>query len=137
MNTIKRLKEFGLIVLFLLTFSCITENSKKNPNAISIFHDNVEGILDTIIPKIQSEYIVPAVGIGLIENGKLKFIEVYGEHQKGNPAPKNIIFNVASITKPVVALTTLKLVLNGNWDLDEPLYHYWVDPDIKNDTLYK
>jgi CubicO group peptidase (beta-lactamase class C family) len=64
-------------------------------------------------------------------------VEVYGEHQKGKAAPKNTIFNVASITKPVVALTTLKLVSNGDWDLDEPLYHYWVDPEVKNDTLYK
>jgi len=30
-------------------------------------------------------------------------------------------------------MLTLKLVETGQWDLDEPLAHYWIDPDIAND----
>jgi CubicO group peptidase (beta-lactamase class C family) len=41
------------------------------------------------------------------------------------------------MTKPVVAMLTLKLVEQGQWNLDEPLYHYWIDPDIANDPRHK
>ena len=90
--------------------------------------------------KIQSwltENNVPAVGIGIIEDGKIKYIKVFGELKKGVPAPDNAIFSVASITKPIVAMLTLKLVEAGQWDLNEPLFHYWIDPDVANDPLHK
>ena len=53
--------------------------------------------------------------------------------KKGIAAPENTIFNIASMTKPVVAMLTLKLVESGQWNLDEPLWDYWVDPDVADD----
>jgi CubicO group peptidase (beta-lactamase class C family) len=78
-------------------------------------------------------YKVPAVGIGIIEEGKLKQIMVFGDLKKNDPAPYNTIFQVASLTKPVTAMLTLKLVSMGKWQLDEPLSKYWIDPDVVND----
>ncbi len=80
---------------------------------------------------------IPALGIGYISDGKIKEIKVYGELEKGRPAPDNSIFNVASLTKPVTALVALKLVNAGEWDVDEPLYKYWTDPDIASDPRTK
>lgn len=85
------------------------------------------------IEKWIKEKKVPALGLGIIENGKLKQIKVFGEIAKGQPAPFNAIFNVASLTKPVTAIVALKLVSLGKWNLDEPVYKYWTDPDITND----
>ena len=90
--------------------------------------------------KVQSwltENNVPAVGIGLVEDGKIKYVKVFGELKKGTPAPDNTVFNIASMTKPVVTMLTLKLVEAGQWDLNEHLCHYWVDPDIANDPRHK
>ncbi len=84
-----------------------------------------------------AEYNVPAVGIGVIENGEVTFVKVLGELKKDVPAPDNTIFAVASMTKPVVAMLTLKLIEAGQWDLDEPLFHYWIDPDVANDLRSK
>ncbi|SHG38959.1 serine hydrolase domain-containing protein [Pedobacter caeni] len=80
---------------------------------------------------------IPGVAIGVIRDGVLKEINVYGELKKGVPAPYNAIYNVASITKTVTAVLTLKLVDQGKWDLDEPLYKYWTDPDVKDDPKSK
>lgn len=80
---------------------------------------------------------IPALGIGYIEDGKIKQISVFGEIEKGKKACKNTIWNVASLTKPIVTMTTMTLVNNGDWDLDEPIYQYWVDPDVKNDERHK
>jgi CubicO group peptidase (beta-lactamase class C family) len=76
---------------------------------------------------------VAALGVGYIEDGKIKDVKVYGELESGRPAAKNTIWNVASLTKPVTALVALKLVDAGDWSLDEPVYHYWVDPDVADD----
>lgn len=89
------------------------------------------------IEKLLKDNNVPALGIGIIENGELTKVEVYGTLDKQTTAPYNSIFKVASLTKPIVALTTLKLMDKGLLDLDEPLYKYWIDPDIKNDMRYK
>ena len=92
---------------------------------------------DTEIEKWLKENKIPTLGIGLIENGKLQQIKVYGEITKGVSAPYNTIFNVASLTKPVTTLVALKLISLGKWNLDEPIYKYWTDPDIANDPRNK
>jgi CubicO group peptidase (beta-lactamase class C family) len=81
-------------------------------------------------------YKIPAVGIGIIEDGKLKQILVFGDLEKDVPAPYNTIFQVASLTKPVTAMLTLRLVSMGEWQLDEPLYKYWTDPDVIDDPRH-
>ena len=80
---------------------------------------------------------IPALGIGYIKDGKIEEVKVYGELEKGRPAPDNAIFTIASLTKPITAMTVLKLVDEGKWNLDEPLYKYWIDPDVANDPRLK
>lgn len=76
---------------------------------------------------------IPAVGIGSIRDGKIQEVTVYGSNEHGNPYPNNTIFNVASLTKPITAMVVLKLVDAGTWNLDEPIYRYWTDPDVAHD----
>ena len=85
----------------------------------------------------MAEHKVPVVGIGIIENGKIKQVKLLGELDNGTPAPAHTFFNVASITKPVVAVLTLTLVSRGQWALDEPLATWWVDPDVAGDPRHK
>ena len=80
---------------------------------------------------------IPALGIGYIKNGKIEEAKVYGELEKGKPASDNAIFSIASLTKPITAMIVLKLVDEGKWNLDEPLYKYWIDPDVANDLRLK
>lgn len=89
------------------------------------------------IAKLMAENNIVCTGIGIIKNGKLTRVDVYGELQKGTVAPKNTIFNVASMTKPVVAMVTLALVNRGEWNLDAPLAKYWTDPDVAMDPRSK
>lgn len=80
---------------------------------------------------------VPALGLGIIRDGQLKEIQVFGNLKKDVSAPYNSIFKVASLTKPIVAMVTLNLISNGQLELDERLYKYWIDPDLKTDKRYK
>lgn len=96
-------------------------------------NDTLQASLLRDIPTWMEEYHVPCVGVGLIENGQIKWVKNFGNLEQGHPAPNNTLFNIASQTKPVTAMLTLTLVKMGKWDLDEPLAHYWIDPDITND----
>src|SRR5690606_37776213 len=80
---------------------------------------------------------IPTLGIGIIDNGKLQHIKVYGELQPGVKAPYNTVFNVASLAKPVTAMVALRLASMRKWDLDEPLFHYWIDHDVAQDENHK
>lgn len=92
---------------------------------------------DILIEKWLKENNIPTLGIGIINNGKLQQVKVFGELQKGISAPYNTVFNVASLAKPVTAIVALKLVSSGKWNLDELLYKYWTDPDVAKDENHK
>ena len=76
---------------------------------------------DEVIRAWLKQYHVPAVGIGLIEDTKLKTIKVYGELSNGVSALHNTIWNVGAMANPVIALTALRLAGRGNLNLDEQL----------------
>ncbi|MDC8099295.1 serine hydrolase domain-containing protein [Chryseobacterium rhizosphaerae] len=104
--------------------------------AKSTIQENISGD-DQAIESWLKENKIPTLGLGIIEEGKLKQIRVFGEIKKGVPAPYNTYFNVASLTKPVTAMVALRLVSLGKWKLDEPLDQYWVDPDVLNDPRHR
>jgi CubicO group peptidase (beta-lactamase class C family) len=91
----------------------------------------------TGIIRMMNEKNIPVLGIGYIENGRVSQQKVYGKLKYDEPALPDMIFNVASITKTITTMVVLSLVDSDKWNLDEPVYHYWTDPDIKDDPRSK
>ena len=111
-------KQISLTILStIILITCI--DAQQNNKSIS---NSQKEILSWL-----NEYNVPAVGIGIIKDGKLTECKVFGESRKGIFANESTIFSIASVTKTVVAMVTLKLVNAGQWDLDEPLAKYWIE----------
>lgn len=121
-------KQLSLIIFALII---LTFNIKAQQNNTNLLDYKAE-ILNCL-----DEYNVPAVEIGIIKEGKVDEYKVFGELRRGVPAVDNTIFTIASLTKPLVSMITLKLIESGQWDLDEPLCNYWIDPDIADDNRYK
>jgi len=117
--------------------------TKKDGNwmmsdVLSYDHGNAKlDKLDNDIEQLLKDNNIPTLGLGIIEDGKLTKINVYGTQNSKISASINSLFNVASLTKPVTAMTVLRLVSLGKWNLDEPLDKYWIDPDIANDSRHK
>jgi len=114
-----------------VSFSFNHQADKNRNSEKSIFDNDVE------IEKWLKKNKIPTLGIGVIAKGKLQQVKVFGEISRGIAAPFNTIFNVASLTKPITAIVALKLVSLGKWNLDEPVYKYWTDADIANDSRNK
>ncbi|MBC9915628.1 serine hydrolase domain-containing protein [Chitinophaga varians] len=110
--------------LFLITLVLSSPASAQQDTVItSLVRD---------IPIWMAQNHVPCTGVGIIEDGRVKWVKTFGYLKEGHPAPLHTLFNIASQTKPVAAMLTMKLVREGLWDLDEPLSHYWTDPDVVN-----
>jgi len=122
----KQLKAFVLLILL----TAIVVHAKAQETTFLLKDDKQ-------IEKLLKDNHIPALGVGIIKEGKLTQVKMFGELKAGTPAPYNTIFGVASLTKPVVAMLTLKLVDLGQWKLDEPLANYWIDPEVKNDPRHK
>ena len=80
-----------------------------------------------------SLYQVPGAAIGILEDGKIKSMSYYGVIRPGVPVSASTIWNVASLTKPVTAATMMNMINAGKLGLDEPIFPYFIDPDIKDE----
>lgn len=130
-----KIQRMGILVVLTLLWACngkekATKDKTTKSKVDSIFH-----VLDERVPEWQKDLNIPNVAIGYIENGEVQKTRVYGD-LNSERAPKDMLFNIASITKVVFGTTVMKLVSNGDWDLDEPLYTYFVDEDVKNDPRH-
>ncbi len=73
------------------------------------FGQSIRVLPDSLLLSWMVEYRIPAIGIGYIYEGKILHTKVLGELQKGKTAPQNTLFQVASLTKPIVEMTALRL----------------------------
>jgi CubicO group peptidase (beta-lactamase class C family) len=104
-----------------------------SPAELALAGDRCAAALPGLATSLRERYAVRALGIAVIRGGRVAHEHVYGVDAASRPATLDARFNVASLTKPIVAMTTLRLVERGEWSLDAPLASDWVDPEIAAD----
>lgn len=99
------------------------------------------------LPRQMEALGVPAIGMAVVEQGRVVWSEVRGvlHAQQQTPANQDTIFEVASLSKPVFAYAVLQLDDRGLLDFDRPLVEYqrpnylarhpWVDKITARDVL--
>ena len=71
------------------------------------------------------------MAIATIDDGRVAYVQAYGaRNAKGDPLQPDTVMYGASLTKTVMAYTTLTLVDQGKLDLDAPLADYLERPLI-------
>lgn len=90
-------------------------------------------VLDGSVPAWLEEFDVPSAAVAFLENGDIAFTVAYGEQAPGVPADDNTLYNVASVTKAVVAETILRAASAGALDLNAPMASAFTDPDLADD----
>ena len=84
----------------------------------------------TAITRTLSEAVargdVPGVVVAIVTRDGVAYLEAAGrQNVAGNvPMPKEAIFNIASMTKPITSIATMMLVEEGKLKLDDPVSKY-------------
>lgn len=107
---------------------------------ISSASANAEGLRTRIaqeVPASLAENDVPSASIAYIEDGKMAWTFAAGESEPGKPATTDTLYNIASMTKSLVAETVVRLSKSGAFSLDDSMASAWIDPDIKDDPRHK
>lgn len=89
------------------------------------------------IPALLQREHVTSVSFAQIVGGKTTLAEAYGEQSPGVATSTATFYNIASMSKPISAEVLLRLASKGRISLDEPMYKYWVDPDVADDPRAK
>jgi CubicO group peptidase (beta-lactamase class C family) len=80
---------------------------------------------------------VPGLAVAVLEQRGVAVVRTYGVSRTGKSLAPDALWNVASLTKPIVSMMTLRLVDAGRVGLDTPLDPYWIDPDIRDDSAHR
>lgn len=85
--------------------------------------------LDAVIDRAIADQTIVGTVILVAENGRIVYRRAAGfaDREAGVPIRENAIFRFASMTKPIVAVTALRLVEEGKLKLDDPVTQYLPD----------
>lgn len=101
------------------------------------FDESTRRKIEQLVPPLMREKAVPAVAIGLVDDGRLVWQRAFGVKDAATqePVAEHTVFEVASVSKTVFAYAALKLCERGTLGLDTPLTHYskkrFVDQDAR------
>jgi len=120
-----------ILILLAAVFSALTQEkaSKTGPSAPLRDRERKEQIaarLESAIPRLLDEGMVPGLSIALVQKGELVWHRGFGVKNAltKEPVVANTTFEAASLSKPVFSYAVLKLVDAGKVDLDTPLQRY-------------
>ena len=136
-HILKKTLLFPTMISVVLITSCNNEASIDTSSEISAIEQGLLPAIqvkgDSVIKFNMSERMdyhkVPGVSIAVVKDGKLRWAKGYGiaNTNKGNEVNTTTLFQAGSISKPLAALSALKLVEEGKVDLDEDVNTYLKD----------
>ncbi len=87
--------------------------------------------IDARVRAAMADTRANGMAIAVIDDGRVAYVQAYGtRNAKGDPLQTDTVMYGASLTKTVMAFTTLTLMDQGKLDLDAPLADYLERPLI-------
>src|SRR5690348_17662800 len=88
-------------------------------------------LLDARLKQLMTRPAMVGLAVGVVENGRITFLQGYGETLKGSgdPVTPETVFRWASCSKGLAATMVAKLAEQGKLDLNAPVANY--APDLK------
>lgn len=82
------------------------------------------GEIDRVVPAALREHRVPGASVAVVRDGRVRWSAAYGtaDAERREPMRPASVLQAASISKPVAALTVLRLARAGVLDLDRPVH---------------
>ena len=136
-HLISKIMNFKLFV-FLLVFGICCTSAYAQVQALDGSRIKAAE-LDKFLQTQLEELKIPGLSIAVINGGKVVYNQTLGvvNRETSVKVSRTTLFEAASMSKPVFAYFTMKMVEKGLLDLDTPLYMYMPYPDIAHDERYK
>lgn len=114
-------KIFGVVIVLCSAIAALWFLLPKQQNV----SQNIAG-LELYLPALMEEAAIPGLAIARIKNGQTVLLQTYGKAniETGVPVTKDTLFNLASISKPIMGIVLLQLVDQGKLDLEQDINHY-------------
>lgn len=83
--------------------------------------------LDKIIEEHMNQAHIPAISLAVVNEREILYARGFGltsVEEGGAPVSPRTLFRIGSVTKPLVGTAVMRLVENGQLDLDQPLKAY-------------
>ena len=118
--------------LFLIALFAMPEQQYTSDSANS---------LEQYVPALMEEAAIPGLAIAKITNGQVSSLRTYGKAniEKGQLVNEDTLFNIASISKPIMGVVLLQLVDRGILELDRDINDYLPfkigNPHIENEKI--
>lgn len=119
----------------------LKSDTTKTQNVVRSFNGTLISTseMDAFIERQMDSLHMPGLSIAFINDDKIAYQRALGV--KNNETRERVndssIFDAASMSKTVFSFFALKMIDEGLFDLDTPLYTYMEYPDIAYDERYK
>ena len=119
--------------------SFLTQRGEKEKRAEITSWRALARKLDEVTPDLMATHKTPGVSIALVADGDIVWRQCFGVTQADSedPVTTDTIFEACSMSKPVFAYAFLKLVEEGQFDLERPLVEYLDKPYIPDDPRHE
>jgi len=123
---------FFVLSLALVLGGCATGlQQASSPESVGFSSERLKQISATFQAAVDKKEIPGAVVV-LARGGKIAYFETFGyqDREAAIPMPRDAIFRIASMTKPVISVAVMMLVEEGRLSLSDPLSKYL--PEFKD-----
>lgn len=93
--------------------------------------------LNPLVPELLEAFGVPSVQASLFQGGEIQWTQTFGMQDADHPATNTTLYNAASLTKLVSAELFIRLMEQGQVDLDQSMAEHWIDPDVQDDPRHR
>jgi CubicO group peptidase (beta-lactamase class C family) len=123
----------AVVIAFVVTVPTLGADAlpAAKPESVGLSSARLERLAQAIRQAVD-EGRMPGAVVAIARHGKLAYHEAFGFVDKAanTPMPKDAIFALASMTKPMAAVATLMLAEEGKLLLNDPVGNYL--PALKN-----
>jgi CubicO group peptidase (beta-lactamase class C family) len=133
MKNPKVLFSWVVLVCAIIAFTtpALCEISVAKPESVGLSGERIQRIAGVMKQEVAKGSFPGAVVV-IARNGKVAHFEAYGylDGKKEKPMPKDAIFRIASMSKPIVTAAAMMMVEQGKFNLNDPIFMYL--PEFKN-----
>src|SRR5712675_1088318 len=126
MPVLKRTLLAVLFALLLFPVLCRAQSlGLANPEDVGFSRERLDRIVGTLNADI-AKGAIPGATLLIVQNGKIALYESFGwlDAATKTPMPKNAIFRIYSMSKPITSVAAMILVEQGKLFLGDPVQKY-------------